>query len=92
MDKNDGTDHDAILNNNATLQDGETPYTDNREFECCEDEVLFAMRDKHHEFSIGLSTIIQCLKISEKEGYVPKLPYHWWLSLEGRYEVLADMD
>jgi hypothetical protein len=36
------------------------------------------MKDKQHEFSIGLRTILYCLTIAEKEGYVPKLPADWW--------------
>ena len=39
------------------------------------------MEDNQHQFSLGLSTVLRCLAIAEKEGYVPKLPYDWWYSL-----------
>lgn len=50
----------------------------------CEDsleELVFAMRDQSHEFSLGLTTILRCLAIAEKEGYVPELPSEWWCRL-----------
>ncbi len=52
--------------------------------ECMEDYV-FAMKDKHHEFSIGLTTILECLSLAEKEGAVPKLPNDWWIEVENRF-------
>lgn len=45
------------------------------------EELVFAMRDHSHEFSLGLSTILRCLAIAEKEGYVPQLPSDWWCRL-----------
>ena len=42
------------------------------------DNLIFAMKDKTHNFTIGLDTIIECLKIAEDEGCVPKLPERWW--------------
>ena len=46
--------------------------------ESCNEMMVFAMRDKYHEFSIGLQTILECLRIAEQEGYVPQLPPEWW--------------
>ncbi|GHU89677.1 hypothetical protein FACS1894202_08280 [Clostridia bacterium] len=54
------------------------------ESDCCEEELLFGMRDKYHEFSIGLSTVLTCLKFAESEGRVPPLPVNWWVAFEGR--------
>lgn len=42
------------------------------------EQLVFAMKDKTHNFTIGLDTIIECLKIAEDEGCVPKLPERWW--------------
>ena len=50
-------------------------------FECCHEELVFALRDKHHEFSLGLSTILECLAAAERTGNVPKLPDMWWLQI-----------
>lgn len=53
----------------------------------CDDPLLFAMRDNYHEFSMGLLTILQCLSLAEKEGYVPSLPEAWWVQLAVRYNL-----
>jgi hypothetical protein len=53
--------------------------------DCCSDPLLFAMRDNHHQFSMGLFTILQCLRVAEKEGHVPPLPEGWWTSVEYSY-------
>lgn len=49
--------------------------------------MVFAMQDKHHRFSLGLATILECLHAAEKEGAVPALPADWWLALNGRYDL-----
>ncbi len=51
----------------------------------CNEELVFAMRDTHHEFSIGLRTILQCLRIAEQEGNVPVLPHTWWRDIAIRH-------
>lgn len=66
-----------IYRNRAQLDEA----TDISDFECCPENLVFAMKDKHHSFSIGLSTILHCLAIAEKEGYVPEIPSEWWLKL-----------
>lgn len=53
--------------------------------EDCLEELVFAMKDKHHDFSIGLSTILYCLAIAEKEGYVPKISPDWWERVRSYY-------
>lgn len=67
--------------------DGNILTADTTECERCCEELVFAMRDKTHEFSLGLSTVLRCLAIAEKEGYVPKLPTEWWQTLR-KYEAL----
>ncbi len=51
----------------------------------CNEELAFAMRDKHHEFSIGLRTVLQCLRLAEQEGNVPPLPIEWWNKIASRH-------
>lgn len=55
--------------------------------DCCFDPVLFAMKDRHHHFSIGLLTILECLKFAEDEGHVPPLPPQWWIDIDVRYNL-----
>lgn len=72
-----------ILENTADLCNDEIKdHTDCQE---CGEDYLFLMKDKEHEFSIGLRTILSCLAIAEKEEAVPKLPYEWWEAINGRY-------
>lgn len=62
--------HDDILNNRAELlqeQNGDDSGS------LCHDELIFALQDKHHAF-LGLSTVLQCLKMAEHEGVVPNFP------------------
>ncbi|MCE8014347.1 hypothetical protein HOP57_22815 [Halomonas daqingensis] len=51
----------------------------------CDEYMVFAMKDRHHRFSMGLETVLKCLAAAEKEGAVPALPADWWLALDGRY-------
>lgn len=47
---------------------------------CCEncfENVIFLLKDKEHEFSMGLSTVLECLKFAIENGDLPKLPLSW---------------
>jgi len=68
-----------VYENRAQLQDGPDIARDCTDFECCREELVFAMQDNAHQFSLGLYTVLKCLAIAEKEGYVPPLPDGWWL-------------
>ncbi|KAB1440345.1 XRE family transcriptional regulator [Pseudodesulfovibrio senegalensis] len=74
-------DHNTILGNRAE-QDGDCKKTDCTR---CSEELVFAMQDKHHDFSIGLRTILQCLRLAEQEGNVPPLPTDWWNKIACRH-------
>lgn len=63
----------------------ENPAQDCTEYECCTEELVFAMKDKYHEFSVGLTTILHCLAIAEAEGYVPKIDTDWWIMVKNRH-------
>ena len=70
-----------IFENRAHLQNGSESSQDCTEFECCGEELVFAMQDTKHKFSLGLSTVLECLMIAEKEGYVPPLAAEWWYQI-----------
>lgn len=71
---------EEIYNNRATLTKTNN-HQDTTDRECCNEELVFALQDKYHQFSVGLSTILNCLYIAEQEGYVPKLPESWWFQI-----------
>lgn len=76
---------DDMLNNPATLDDNPPPVSEADL--SCDEYMVFAMQDKHHQFTLGLSTLLECLYIAEKEGAVPQLPDQWWLALSTRYNL-----
>lgn len=53
----------------------------------CEEEIFFALKDAYHEFSLPLTTLLQCLQLAEHHGGVPTLPVEWWVQLQQRYEL-----
>ncbi|HGM9007365.1 TPA: hypothetical protein ACKQYG_001766 [Pseudomonas aeruginosa] len=76
--------HDDILNNRAELlqeQNGDDSGS------LCHDELIFALQDKHHVLSLGLSTVLQCLRMAEHEGAVLELPEGWWSRMANRYRL-----
>lgn len=46
--------------------------------ECCDDSVVFLLKDRHHEFSLDLKTLLRCLEFAEEQGALPELPAKWW--------------
>lgn len=75
-----------FLDNRADLLPSGNSVSDNT-CDHCDDPLLFAMRDNHHDFSIGLFTVLNCLKLAENEGAVPKLPDDWWIDLANQYRL-----
>jgi hypothetical protein len=69
-----------IYKNRAAIDHNDAAY-DCTDCECCEEELVFAMKDNYHEFSIGLSTVLHCLAIAQQEGYIPTIPSEWWNAL-----------
>lgn len=74
---------DEIYTNRAYLEKKE--MIDHTDCEDCLEDLVFAMADKHHSFTIGMTTILECLSIAEQEAQVPKLPSDWWQSIYDRY-------
>ncbi len=73
-----------IYKNRANLNKDSNSFQDLTDFECCSEDLAFALKDNYHEFSIGLSTIMHCVAIAEYEGYLPKLPDEWWTKVGNR--------
>jgi len=45
----------------------------------CDDRMVFALSVGDTTFSIGISTILECLHMATTEGAVPELPESWWI-------------
>ena len=67
MDKNK-----EIFFNRAEIENAEHICCDN-----CFEQVVFLLKDKDHEFSMGLNTILDCLAFAIESGDLPKLPLSW---------------
>lgn len=78
----------CMENEASTIQNGDC-HIQSQDNNCdyCNESMLFAMQDNFHKFSIGLFTILQCLKLAEDEGHVPHLPEDWWVQLANRYNL-----
>lgn len=76
--------HPAILDNRAQLEGSPPTHTG---AECCNQHLVFALQDRHHQFSLGLETVLQCLRAAEREGAVPELPAYWWSALASRFNI-----
>lgn len=79
---------DEFLKNQAKLHSVE-----NKEMLCptCDEPFIFGMKDKFHEFSIGLTTILECTVIAEQLGYIPKFSEEWWSLALRRYPFLEQV-
>lgn len=62
-----------------TEKDGNPASIDNSS------ELVFAIQDQFHKFSLSLQTVLDCLKIAESSGYIPNLPAQWWCSTINRH-------
>jgi hypothetical protein len=47
--------------------------------------MVFALRDLHHDYSLGLTTVLHCLRRAEDNSAVPPLPVAWWFLLFRKY-------
>ena len=51
------------------------------------DDMLYSSTD---QITIGLSSVLECLKFAESEEYIPELPLPWWINLYGIYPQLEE--
>lgn len=52
----------------------------------CDEPLYFALKDKHHSFSLPLSTLLECLKFAENEGAIPPIDVTWWCEISNRFK------
>lgn len=73
--------------NRAEAVEAEKMYCEN-----CNEKAVFLLKDKDHEFSMGLTTVLQCLEFAIKSGCLPKLPMSWCSDVGDAYDVEFDCD
>ena len=77
--------HKEIFFNRAGAVEAEKICCEN----CCE-KAVFLLKDKEHEFSMGLTTVLQCLEFAIRNGCLPKLPNSWVGAVERAYNLEFD--
>lgn len=55
--------------------------------EDCYEQVIFLLKDKDHEFSVGMHTILECLAFAIENGDLPKLPRSWLRDVDKNYHI-----
>ena len=68
----DTNNHQEMNEHSVDLEKAEEIACD----KCCE-SVIFHLRDKEHEFTMGLSTVLECIMFAIEQGDLPKLPMSW---------------
>lgn len=86
MKKADKKIENAFLNR-AKVESSEEIACDN-----CYEHVVFLLKDKDHEFSVGLTTVLECLMFAIKNGNLPKLPKNWVRLVDGYYDTEFALD
>lgn len=79
--------HKEIFFTRAEMENAERIYCDN-----CFEQVVFMMRDKEHEFSIGLATVLECVIFAIRNGDLPKLPQSWLSDVDSIYNTAYASD
>jgi hypothetical protein len=79
--------HDEIIENRAQPLD-----LSRTEIQGEPDDLVFALRDRHHTFSMDIATVLQCLQFAEQEGAIPELPDDWWTAIGRRYKIQFGID
>lgn len=68
----DKSHYEELYKSSVSLTEGEEQCCD----KCC-DPVIFHLRDNYHEFTMALSTVIECIVFAIQNGDLPKLPLSW---------------
>ncbi len=76
-----------IFFNRADVERAEKMCCDN-----CFEQVVFLLKDKDHEFSMGLTTVLECLEFAIKSGNLPKLPMSWCSDVGSSFDLAFDDD
>lgn len=56
----------------------------------CFEQMVFFLRDKDHDFSVGLTTVLGCIEAAIKCGELPKLPQSWLSDVENTLNIQFD--
>ena len=83
----DNSSHKDSFYNRAKLKSIEEVHCEN-----CSERVVFILKDNFHEFSLGLSTVLNCLAFAVKNGDLPKLPQHWASMIDDIYGSKLSFD
>ena len=70
--------HQEILSNRAKATGGEDQFCDS-----CGERLVFAMECGEQRFSLGLTTILECLRAAEINGHIPEIDIEWWRKVGG---------
>lgn len=72
-----------IFFNRADVKNAEREVCDN-----CFEHMVFLLCDSHNqEFSIGLTTILECLIFAIENGDLPKIPQSWLQNINDVYDT-----
>lgn len=74
----------TILKNRAKLKE-QSPTEGNGQ--CCDNYLTFALKDNYHEFSLGITTVLECLLVAESTGDIPELPDEWKIQIINHYRL-----
>ena len=75
--------HENVFFNRAKVENAESINCDN-----CFESLVFALRDSEgRKFTVGLTTMLECLKFAISQGELPKLPYTWGMKVDSRYDT-----
>lgn len=83
----DNINHKEIFFNRAEVEEAERISCDN-----CFESTVFLLKDNTHSFSMGLSTVLECLEFAIKNGDLPKLPASWCDKVGDTYDLAFDDD
>ena len=74
------------FNNRAKYTNEHECKTHNCEF--CSEPIVFALAsEKGESFSVGLTTILNCLKIAQEQGHIPKIAPSFWMQMANSYNI-----
>lgn len=80
---NDKSKTKDIFFNRADLEKSERVVCDN-----CFEHMVFMLSDsQQNKFSLGLSTVLQCLTYAVSTGDLPKLPLSWLAAVDNVYDT-----
>jgi hypothetical protein len=80
--------HKAVLANRVKADGG----AESRYCEECGELMVFAFSDSRgNKFSVGLSTVIDCLLLAIEQNELPKLPSSWFDEMRSRVDYSANL-